>query len=66
MVLTQKKRIQKALIQFCGWDRWKRMKQLYEDVLLKKSELLTAQIAFQKAQGQKQNADVKYNAGLLN
>ncbi len=42
------------------------MKQLYEDVLLKKSELLTAQIAFQKAQGQKQNADVKYNAGLLN
>lgn len=66
MVLTQKKRIQKALIRFCGWDRWKRMKQLYEDVLLKKSELLTAQIAFQKAQGQKQNADVKYNAGLLN
>lgn len=41
------------------------MKQLYEDVLLKKSELQAAGTAFQKAQGQKQNADIKYKAGLL-
>ena len=41
------------------------MKQLYEDVLLKKSELQAAWTAFQKAQGQKQNADIKYKAGLL-
>lgn len=41
------------------------MKQLYENVLLKKSELLAAQTAFQKAQGEKQNADIKYKAGLL-
>ncbi len=41
------------------------MKQLYEDILLKKSELQAACTAFQKAQGQKQNADIKYKAGLL-
>lgn len=41
------------------------MKQLYEDVLLKKSELQAAQTAFQKAEGQKKNADIKYSAGLL-
>ncbi len=41
------------------------MKQLYENVLLKKSELQAAQTAFQKAEGQKKNADIKYSAGLL-
>ena len=42
------------------------MKQLYENVLLKKSEFQAAQTAYQKAQGQKQNADIKYKAGLIN
>ena len=42
------------------------MKQLYEKVLLKKSELQATQTAYQKAQGQKQNADIKYKAGLIN
>ena len=42
------------------------MKQLYENVLLKKSELQAAQTAYQKAQGEKQNADIKYKAGLIN
>ena len=39
--------------------------QLYENVLLKKSELQAAQTAFRKAEGQKKNADIKYSAGLL-
>ena len=41
------------------------MNQLYENVLLKKSELQAAQTAFRKAEGQKKNADIKYSAGLL-
>ena len=41
------------------------MNQLYENVLLKKSEPQAAQTAFRKAEGQKKNADIKYSAGLL-
>ena len=42
-----------------------KMKELYDAVLQKQSALRTAEIALQKGQREKQNADLKYSAGLL-
>lgn len=41
------------------------MKRLYEDVLLKKDALEQAQTGYEKARQTKQQADIKYGAGML-
>ena len=42
-----------------------KMKELYDAVLQKQSALRTAEVTLQKGQREKQNADLKYSAGLL-
>ncbi len=43
-----------------------KMKELYDAVLQKQNALRTAEITLQKGQREKQNADLKYSAGLMN
>ena len=42
-----------------------KMQELYDAVLQKQSALRTAELTLQKGQREKQNADLKYSAGLL-
>lgn len=42
-----------------------KMQELYDTVLQKQSALRTAELTLQKGQREKQNADLKYSAGLL-
>lgn len=42
-----------------------KMKSLYEDVFQKKNELDAAETSWQRAQQEKQNADLKYSIGML-
>jgi len=42
-----------------------KMKSLYEEVLQKQRELTAAQTAWQRAEQEKQNNDLKYSLGML-